>query len=109
MTTFNYTSFGDDLVLLPEFNTYTNGRLAVSLLYKDTEFDTFFPFAKVTVNMPEIHLNEGEVLVKDWSENEALVAHLVEQGWIIPTGREVSSGFVFPMVATLAGPLTKEN
>src|SRR5438477_9297401 len=104
---FHFNSFGEDYKLEPRFETYANGRLAISLWYLDEEMDMLAPFAKVTVNMPDIHLNEGEVLIKDWAENEELVAHLVERGWVIPTGREVSSGFVFPMVATLSGPLAR--
>ena len=91
-TTINYQ--GEVLTLVEE--TYTNGRVCLSLWAEDG------PFCKVTTNCPEVHLNEGEVLVKDWSENEPIAKALVEQGVLIPTGREVSSGFVFPMVARLA-------
>lgn len=100
-----FTSFGEDYRLEPVFETYSNGRLAISLFFHDEEMDMMAPFAKVTTNIPDIHLNEGEVLVKDWSENAPLVAHLVEEGLLIPTGREVASGYVFPMVARLGGLL----
>lgn len=106
---FTFNSYGQDMVLTPEFARYSNGRLAVSILYRDEEMGGDFPFAKLTVNMPEIHLNEGEVLIKDWAENAPLVDFLVGTGDIIPTGREVSSGYVFPMVARLSGPLLPQD
>lgn len=106
INTINYTSFGEDLVLSWEFSQYTNGRLALQF-WVEQEYPE--PFAKVTVNMPDVHLNEGEVLIKSWAENGEFVAWLVEQGHLIPTGREVASGFVFPMVATLGETLLQTS
>lgn len=91
MTTFNYA--GEELTL--KYYHYTIGRVCIKVEAIDG------PYCTLTVNMPEVHLNEGEVLIKDWAENAEIVAFLVEQGFITPTGREVSSGFVFPMVATI--------
>lgn len=100
--TFPITAYGETLTCKVEFDTYAGGRTCASLLYWDEEMQGWFPHCKLTTNMPDIHLNEGEVLIKDWAENAPIVELLVEQGWIVPTGREVSSGFVFPMVAVLA-------
>ena|SRR5881392_1696635 len=100
-----FTSFGEDFILEPVISTYSNGRLAIQFFYLDEKMDMMAPFAKVSVNMPDDHLNPGEVFVKDWAENEPLVAHLVEQGWFTPTGREVLSGFVAPAVMRPAGLL----
>jgi hypothetical protein len=100
-----FTSYGEDFTLVPVIDRYSNGRLAISMMYYDDEMDMYAPFAKVTVNMPEDHLNEGEVFVKDWSENAELVEFLVEQGWLTRTGREVLSGYVAPAVMRPAGPL----
>lgn len=102
--TFNFTSYGEDFVLiLREGQTYTNGRLALEF-WTEQEWG-MEPFAKVTTNMPEVHLNPGEVLVKDWAENAPLVEALTEAGWLISTGREVLSGFVVPQVMRLGGPI----
>jgi hypothetical protein len=109
--TFHFNSFGQDFDLVPRFETYANGnRVALSFWYeeKDGDFSYWAPFAKVTVNMPEVHLNEGEILVKDYSENAELVEALVAAGWLIRTGREVSSGYIFPSVMRLGGPLLEE-
>lgn len=105
MNTFTLTSYGEELTLTVEFAAYANGRTALSLLYWDKEMDGWFPHARITVNLPDQHLNEGEVFVKDWAENEEIVDYMTEQGWLIPTGREVVSGFVAPAVMRLAGPL----
>lgn len=100
--TLTITAFGmtSEVTLTPEFEEYANkGRTAISF-YEDG-----MPFARLTVNLPDQHLNEGEVFVKDWSENQGLVEALVEAGYLIPTGREVYvDGFVFPKVMTTAFP-----
>lgn len=101
MTTFTFTSFGTDYTLRPETSLYTNGRLCLSLLYWDEEMEGWFPFAKITTNLPDQHLNEGEVFVKDWSENEEIVRYLIARGILTPTGREVVSGYIAPQVMRL--------
>ena len=115
-TTFNFNSYGEDMVLVPRFSRYAStDRVALEFWYEETideddpEATFMAPFAKVTVNMPDVHLNEGEVLIKDYAENEALVQALIDEGWLIQTGREVASGFVFPMVARFAGPLLEAS
>ena len=100
-----FNSFGEDMVLTPHLDRYANGRLAITFLYYDDEMDMYAPFAKVTVNMPDDHLNEGEFFVKDWSENAPLIEYLVSEGWLIHQGREVLSGFIAPGVYRAAGPL----
>lgn len=103
--TITITSWGEASTCRPEVKSYTNGRVAIDLLYWDDEMQGWFPHCHLTVNCPEVHLNEGEFLVKDWAENEPTAAALKAAGWITPTGREVSSGWVFPMVARADGPL----
>lgn len=86
---------------------YANGRICLELWHEVTEDGLTYaePVGKVTTNLPDQHLNAGEVFVKDWAENEPMVAALVEAGWLEDTGREVLSGFVAPKVYRLAGPL----
>ena len=95
---------GESYEVHPRISKYDNGRLAIELWSGETE-GFMEPFGKVTVNLPDEHLNEGEVFVKDWAENELLASTLLEFGWITPTGREVSSGFIFPLVSRPAGAL----
>lgn len=89
----------------PEVKAYANGRVAIDLLYWDDEMQDWFPHCHLTVNLPDQHLNEGELFVKDWAENELIANTLLEFGWLERTGREVISGFVAPMVARPAGAL----
>ena len=106
-TTFTFTSpfDGEDYVLTPHREQYANGRLALTFTYRDEEMDMDAPFSRVTVNLPDEHLNEGEFFVKDWAENAPLVEALEEAGWLIRTGREVLSGYVAPAAMRAAGPL----
>lgn len=96
---------GESYEIHPEIATYAGGRTAICL-WMEGEYGPE-PFGKVTINMPEVHLNPGEVLVKDWAENEVIFSTLVEFGWLIPTGREVISGWVAPAVCRLGGPLAQ--
>lgn len=93
------TSYGDTLTITPHLFEYGNHRLAIGFDCEDG------PYAKLTVNLPDEHLNEGELFIKDWSENESMVAALLEAGWLELTGREVNAGFTFPKVMRPAGPL----
>lgn len=97
--TITFTAHDQTFTVWPEVGHYSNGRLAIKF------FDQEGPFSTITTNLPDQHLNEGEVFVKDWSENEVLVNALLEAGWLTLTGREVQSGYVFPKVMRLAGPL----
>ena len=61
-------------------------------------------FSTVTVNVPEVQLAEGEVLVKTWSENEPIFKELVEQGFLVPTGMGVPCGYAVAVVCTTNFP-----
>lgn len=97
-----FDHYGEPVTVTATFGHYANERLAISLVDEIGD-----PFTTVTVNLPDAHLNEGEVAIKDWDVNEPVVAAMVAAGWLVPTGREVSSGFVFPKVMKPAGDLAK--
>lgn len=97
--------YGDTVTLGPDYGYYGNGRLAIDFIDVG---DTYENFGTVTVNMPDAHLNDGEVAIKHWSENAPLVEALVKAGWLVDTGRELSSGFVFPKVMTLGPALAAD-
>jgi len=67
-----------------------NGRLALILLEKETRDE----MTVATVNMPEIFLQSGEILLKNWSENQGILEALQEAGVVEPTGLTYRSGFV---------------
>lgn len=93
--------FGMTYTVTPQLQRYENGRLAVA--FNDHEG----PYGVLTVNLPDQHLNEGEVFVKDWSEGEPLFQACLDAGWIKLMGREVNSGYVSPKVAILTGYLAE--
>jgi len=55
---------------------YLNGALAI----RAVDADTGEPVAVLTVNMPDIKLAPGEVLIKDYSENEGALETLLQAG-----------------------------
>lgn len=68
---------------------YSNGRMALTA----SDPATGEPIAKLTVNVPHANLAPGEILLKDWSENEGASDTLLAAGLIEPTGRGVICGF----------------
>ncbi len=72
------------------FARYINGGIAIRLV--DAEDHT--PIAMATICVTDAQLKEGEVLIKDYSENQGMVDTLTEAGIIEKTGRTVRSGYV---------------
>ena len=70
-------------------------RVALRLV----EAETGEPYCTATVNMPEVPLAEGEVLIKNYSENEGVLAALVAAGVVEDTGRRVDAGYAGAGVA----------
>ena len=68
---------------------YPNGRLAIVLV--DPDFGECWAVA--TVNLPEVHLEKDEIIVKDWSENEGMLAFLVDNGLVEDTGKTAATGY----------------
>lgn len=79
------------------FATYPNGRTAIQLV--DAEDGS--PVATATVNVPDAVLGEDEILVKNWSENQGMLAALVAAGLVEDTGKVVPTGFVKANVVRL--------
>lgn len=53
------------------------------------------PFFTLTVNIPEIPLEEDEIIVKTWSENEEIANELLRwQDYFEDTGKRVPTGYV---------------
>jgi hypothetical protein len=69
---------------------YGNGRVALQLIDAvDGE-----PIATATVNLPDIPAEPDEVFIRDFSENEGMLAALAQAGVVQPTGEIVRSGFI---------------
>jgi len=73
-----------------KFGQYANGRIAIRLVgAHDGE-----PIATATVNVPEISVEHGNVLVKDYSENEGMLDALVHAGIVSPPVKEWYAEYV---------------
>lgn len=67
---------------------YHNGRLAIVIGERSE------PIGVLTVNLPLAHLEDGEIIVKAWSENEQLAADALLSGQFIDTGKRIPTGYV---------------
>lgn len=79
---------------------YGNGRVALQLV--DAEDGS--PVATATVNLAGMALGPNQVAIKDWSENEGMLAALVEAAVVRPVGKTVKLGFVEIPVCELLEP-----
>lgn len=70
--------------------SYGNGRRAIELF----EVETKEPIAVATINLPEEHLEDDELFIKDYSENSGMLKCLSEAGVISQPIDWVQSGFV---------------
>jgi len=96
-----YNSYDCELVK----QSYSNGRTALELVAWEDDHDRDLfegePIATCTVNILEIELEENEVLIKDYSENEGMLQSLLDAGIVKTTGKVMSSGFVTIPVCVL--------
>ena len=79
------TRYGDMEV---EVVLYKTGGTAV-ILTQDGQ-----RFATLSVNFPEVKLEEGEFAVKTWSENNEIAKQCLASGIFIDTGKRIRSGYV---------------
>lgn len=81
-----------------EFGKYHgNGRTAITVV--DATFGEDLLVA--TVNLPDESLEEGETVIKDYSENAGILAFLVENKIVSKPVRTVSAGFASVSVVKL--------
>ena len=76
---------------------YQNGRLALQLVAWDNDSDKDVVkgelIASCTVNMPDVPLEPNEVLIKNYSENQGMLAALLIAGVVRKTEKSVQSGW----------------
>ena len=96
-----HQQWSENFDLIPSFGRYMNGRLRFQLYMTDGQ-----PFATISVNLANDQVfTDTEMFIKDYSENEEIVAALIEAGWITLTDRTVRSGHVTIPVGRLSGVL----
>lgn len=83
-----------------EKTRYANGRPA--LILKDARNGE--DFAVATVNLPGVPAGPNQVFIKDYSENEGILAALEAAGVVKPTNVMASSGFVSMPICELLPP-----
>jgi hypothetical protein len=95
MTTVQFKKWPCEL----HFGKYSNNRIAIQLVSAD---DTT-PIAVATVNLPNEDLGHDEVFIKDYAENEGMLAALVGAGVVSAPIGMVRTGFVkIPKVKLLS-------
>jgi len=68
----------------------TEDQTSISLI--DTEDGE--PVAIATVCIPKVKVNPGEVIIKDYSENEGILDVLIEAGVISEPKRYIKTGYI---------------
>jgi len=81
-----------------KFHRYADSmRLAIQLI----DVVDYSPVAMATVNMPEVPLQDGQVIIKDYSENQGMLSALQLAGIVEPTGRFAQSSFIVAPICRL--------
>lgn len=87
--------FRKSTIKVETHRVYGNGRMAVQLTEEG------MPYCTLSVNIEEAELAEDCFWLKDWSENEEIAKHMLENALIILTGRTYRTGFVTAKEAKL--------
>jgi hypothetical protein len=82
--------YGGEYELSVSFGKYANGQTRIQLV--DTTDG--IPYATATVAVEEHLIKEGEVAIKDYSENEGILSSLVEAGIVENPHNFIQSGYV---------------
>ena len=89
-TIFSFISqFGERYLLFVRTETYNDGKIRIQLY--DSKDGT--PYATATSSIKE-DLEQGEVAIKDWSENKGILDFLVQNKIVKEPHRFVESGYV---------------
>ena len=70
--------------------SYSNGRTAIELI----DAEDGCPVMVATINVPDAELAEGEIIIKNYSENEGVLEFLQENEIVGPVKRNIGTGFV---------------
>lgn len=80
-----------------EMGTYPNDRKAIELINaKNGE-----PVLVATINVPEININENEVIIKNYSENEGVLEALMKSKVISSPLRTIQTGLITAPICKL--------
>ncbi len=89
-TLFSYISpFGERYLLFIRTETYKDGKIRIQLY--DSVDGTTYATATAVIDGK---LEQGEVAIKDWSENEGILEFLIQNKIVKEPHRFVESGYV---------------
>ena len=76
--------------LIAEFAKYKNDQVAIKLI----DSSDGMPYATATLCVEDNLLKEGEVAIKDYSENEGILNSLIEANIVEPPHAVIQTSFV---------------
>ena len=76
---------------------YSNDRTCLELI----DVEDGIPYAVASVNLPNVLLEENEILIKDYSKNQGVLDFLVKNNIVKRTEKSVESGSVWIPVCIL--------
>ena len=82
------TPYANYTVYLINAGSYANGRKAIRIV----DAEDGIPVMTATVNMPDENLEEGEIILKNYSENEGCLPFLITNGVVSEVQRWVGHG-----------------
>lgn len=83
---------GKTRILEAEEGEYACGQKAISLITHEDGYPE--PWGTLTVAIPQVTIRPGEIIVKNWSENEEWADAVARKLGYIKTTRYVRTGFV---------------
>jgi hypothetical protein len=83
---------------------YSNGRQAIKII----SLPKGEVVVKATVNVPDIPLEDGEVIIKNYSENEGVLKFLQENNIIGPVLDDAITGFETVYIVKINSDLLSE-
>ena len=83
------------------YGQYQNERMAIQLF--ETDSNNSAPIARATVNLPDDPMAKNEIAIKDYAENEGMLAALIEAGIVTKPVRMIASGHVIIPICHYTG------
>lgn len=87
----------ENYTLQVKYSKYANGQRRMQLI----DCIDGLPYCTVSVSHEDIDESAGEILVKNYSENEGVLSFLLENGIVNPPHRYINSGYVKMPVCTI--------
>jgi hypothetical protein len=72
---------------------YYEGKTAIEGIMA-SDSDNEEPFSTLSVHIPMTVLEDDEICIKNWSENEQFAKACLASGFFLNTGKTVKTGFV---------------